>query len=35
MEVIGFRTPQEMLDAHRKHMKKITRNKKRLKSASF
>lgn len=31
MEVIGFRTPQEMLNAHRQHM----RNKKRPESASF
>ena len=35
MEVIGFRTPQEMIDAHRKRMKKIKRNKKRPKMASF
>jgi hypothetical protein len=35
MEVIGFRTPQEMLDAYRKRMKKIKRNKKRPKMASF
>jgi IS30 family transposase len=35
MEVIGFRTPQEMLDAYRKRMKKIGRNKKRPKMASF
>lgn len=35
MEVIEFRTPQEMLGAHRRRMKKITRNKKRPKMASF
>jgi IS30 family transposase len=35
MEVIGFRTPQEMLDAHRKRVRKIRRNKKRPKMASF
>jgi len=35
MEVIGYRTPQEMLDAHRKRMEKIRRNKKRPKMASF
>ena len=31
----GYRTPQEMLDAHRERMKKIMGNKKRPKTASF
>lgn len=35
MEVIGYRTPQEMLNAHRRRMRKIRRNKKRPKMASF
>lgn len=35
MEVISYRTPQEMLDVHRGRMKKIMRNKKRPILASF
>lgn len=35
MEVIGYRTPQEMLDAHRRRKKKDIKNAKRPKRASF